>query len=207
MVSGSPLPVPRASQRLRCNMPLYNPSIQILDPNQRVFHTQNVIPLTTVFLPVSSVLYCSYLGKLQHTTTLARIKFWVSTAGAGAQTAEIGFLTSPAAPNGTGQTLTCVAAEVNANISSLTTTGLKQNTNAITTPIAAGSHVWVGIRTAMATTQPTISGSFGGDFNSGALLTRSGSAALAVNSTYVMSLITAAISTSAQCPRLLVTMD
>jgi len=43
-------------------------------------------------------------------------------------------------------------------VDALTSSSVKRNTSAFATDIAAGTHLWAGIRIAMVTTQPTIFG-------------------------------------------------
>jgi hypothetical protein len=108
-----------------------------------------------------------YLGKLGADTIVKFVEFWVSGAGAGAQTAEVALGSTPLGPNKANQSVTKLCAT--GTVDALTTTGLKRNTAAFNQTVPAGTHLWAGIRTAMATTQPTIFGRWG-DFSQGYML-------------------------------------
>jgi hypothetical protein len=111
----------------------------------------------TGLLLVSGAGYFVYLGRLSRVTTVRWVVFYVTVAGGGAQTAEVGYFSSAAAPSGNANTtLTTIAAT--GSVTSLTSTGQKSNSTDLNTSVAAGTHLWVGMRTAMAVTQPTIMG-------------------------------------------------
>jgi hypothetical protein len=137
----------------------------------------------------SGTAYFTYLGRLDADKVIKFIKFWVGTAGAGSQTAEVGLFSTPSAPCRAGQTLTKL--EATGTVDSLTTTGVKGNTSAFTGTRAAGTHLWAGVRTAMATTQPTIFGVWG-DFGSGYVLRTASATAFTSGTTYTGALVTAA---------------
>jgi hypothetical protein len=121
----------------------------------------------TSFTTVSGTAYFVYLGLLTALAQPKFVEFFVAAPGLGSQAAEVGFFSSPAAPNKANQTLTKLVST--GAVDTLTTTGAKRNTSAFATDIAAGTHLWAGIRTAMATNQPTISG-LGADFAQGRVL-------------------------------------
>lgn len=98
--------------------------------------------------------YFVYVGKLVTARTPLYVEFQVTGAGAGAQTAEVGLFSTPAAPNKTGQSLTKLVAT--GTVDDLTTTGIKRNTSALATSVPAGTHLWAGIRTAMSGSEPQI---------------------------------------------------
>lgn len=99
--------------------------------------------------------YFTYLGKLTDPFVANYVRFASSSAGAGAQTAEVAVYSSASAPvPGVGATLTLLAAST--ALDSLTSTGAKKNTTALGLNLAAGTHVWVGLRVAMVTTQPAL---------------------------------------------------
>jgi len=126
-----------------------------IDAVQRIFMSR--LPNVGVaFTTLTGTAYFVYVGKLAIDLTPKFVEFWVSTAGTGAQTAEVGLFSSPAGPNKAGQTLTKLVST--GTVDSLTTAGIKRNTSAFATSIAAGTHLWAGIRTAMATTQPAVGG-------------------------------------------------
>lgn len=105
-------------------------------------------------LLTSGMAYFAYMGFTSSDITIDYVRFLVRTAGAGAQTAEVGVYTSPNSPQGAAQTLTKIAAT--GTLDSLTSTGVKGNSSALGAAVSGGSHVWAGIRTAMATTQPRV---------------------------------------------------
>lgn len=106
-------------------------------------------------LLVSNTAYFVYLGVIQPSVTIKFVEFNVITLGVGAQTAEVGLFTSPLPPNKGSLVLTKLLAT--GTVDALTATGVKRNTAAFNQLITPGSlFLWVGIRTAMATTQPTL---------------------------------------------------
>lgn len=128
------------------------------------------------FLLISGTAYFVYMGEATSFGNTEKFcKFNVTTAGAGAQTAEVGIFSSPLPPNGTNQSMTKIVST--ATVDALTGTGVKANTTSFATSVTPGTYVWCGIRTAMATTQPTIEG-VSGDDSTGSILTLAGSGAL-----------------------------
>jgi hypothetical protein len=123
-----------------------------------------------VLLPVSAQLNAVYLGFFPVPVAITKVLFRVTAAGAGAQTAEVGLLTTPLGPNGANQTITKVSAA--SIVSSLITTGAKTETVAW----SLSGHCYLGVRTAMATAQPTFQGT--SDYGVGDILTVAGAAAL-----------------------------
>jgi hypothetical protein len=121
----------------------------------------------TSFTTVSGTAYFVYLGLLTALAQPKFVEFLVAAPGSGSQAAEVGFFSSPAAPNKANQSLTKLVST--GGVDALTTSGVKRNTSAFATDIAAGTHLWAGIRIAMATTQPTISG-LCADFSQGRVL-------------------------------------
>jgi hypothetical protein len=116
---------------------------------------------------VSGTAYFVYLGLLTALAQPKFVEFFATAPGSGSQAAEVGFFSSPAAPNKANQSLTKLVST--GGVDALTTSGVKRNTSAFATDIAAGIHLWAGIRIAMATTQPTISG-LCADFSQGRVL-------------------------------------
>jgi hypothetical protein len=121
----------------------------------------------TGLLLTADTAYFIYLGRTTRTETWDYVRFAVRSAAIGAQTAEVGFFSTPAAPARANQTVTKIAAT--GTVDDLTVTGPRANTNAFAQSIAAGTHVWAGIRTNMAATQPSIYGLFG-DLGHGRIL-------------------------------------
>ncbi len=132
----------------------------------RVFQT--VLPrVASGLLLVADTAYFVYLGRASRSMTPKYVEFYVVTGGTGAQTAEIGLFSTPLPPNKSSQVLTKLVA--NGTLGDLTTTGVKRNTSALATGIQAGTYLWAGIRTNMATDQPTMFAIFG-DFGQGSVL-------------------------------------
>ena len=169
---------------------------------QRVL--QSILPPVAVgtFLTISGTAYYLYLGRIARDITVLFAEFHVTTAGAGAQTAEIGLFSTTNPPNKSGQTLTKIVAS--GTVDSVTTTGVKRNTSSFAQAISAGTHLWAAIRFAMATTQPTCSGR-AGDMSQGHVLTTTGGGALTGLSTAAGTI--PAIATATVAPDVRVTLD
>ncbi len=135
--------------------------------DDRIFRSP-YLTTTSTFVLITGVAYWVYVGRMEQAVTVAFVEFHVPTLGAGAQTAEVAVASSPLAPNKANQTLTKIGATGTVDTLSATT-GVKRNTSTLAQAVAAGTHLWVGIRTAMATTQPTCVG-LSIDMNQGALL-------------------------------------
>lgn len=105
---------------------------------------------------VSGTAYWVYLGYNTHRQVMRFVELLIppAAAGSGAQTAELGLFYSTSPPNRANQTINKI--DATGTVDDLTTSGLKRNTSAFTTPVPAGVHLWAGIRTAMATTQPSL---------------------------------------------------
>jgi hypothetical protein len=126
-----------------------------MDGGSRVFSSP--LPnVATALTTVSGTGYFVYLGRTVTALTPKHVEFYVSTVGTGAQTAEVGFFSTPNAPNKASQTVTKLIST--GTVDALTATGVKRNTSAFATSVPAGTHLWAGVRTAMATAQPQISG-------------------------------------------------
>jgi hypothetical protein len=170
--------------------------------SQRIFMSC-LVPGNAGFLLLTGVAYFAYLGRTNKAITPKYIEFHVSTIGAGAQTAEVGFFSSPLAPNkAASQSLSKLVST--GTVDALTSTGVKRNTSAFSTSIPAGTHLWAGIRTAMATTQPTIWG-LAIDMNQGEVLSTASAGVLTAAGPWTGAKIAA--STAAICPDLRGTMD
>jgi hypothetical protein len=120
------------------------------------------------FLLVSGTAYWVYLGQIQVGVTVNFVRLRVAVIGAGAQIAEVALARSPLPPSGANQTLTKIAAS--GALGALTALGLNANAAPLAAQVLPGTHLWAGIRTAMAVTQPTLS-SLGRDWSRGELLT------------------------------------
>lgn len=169
---------------------------------QRVLQSALARVAVGTFLTISGTAYYLYLGRIARDITVLFAEFHVTTAGAGAQTAEIGLFSSTNSPNKSGQTLTKIVAT--GTVDSVTTTGVKRNTSSFAQLISAGTHLWAAIRFAMATTQPTCSGR-AGDMSQGHVLTTTGGGALTGLSTASGTI--PAIATATVAPDVRVTLD
>ena len=154
-------------------------------------------PGSAGFLLISGTAYFVYLGRVTAAFTPKYVEFHVSTIGAGAQTAEVGFFSTPSTANKSGQSLTKIVST--GTVDSLTSTGVKRNTSAFSTSVSAGTHLWAGIRTALATTQPTLWG-LAIDMGQGQVLITTSASALTGTGPWTGAIITA--STSVICPDL-----
>lgn len=155
-------------------------------------------PGTAGFLLISGTAYFVYLGRTKKSITPKYVEFWMSTAGSGAQTAEVGFFSTSGPPNKGALSLAKLVST--GTVDTLTaTTGMKRNTSAFATAVNAGTHLWAGIRTAMATTQPTIYGLMG-DWGGGQMQAAAGAGVLTGAGPWSGAIITASI--SAICPDL-----
>jgi hypothetical protein len=139
--------------------------IMLIPGNQREGGPRDGVIGTSVAL-ASGTAYFSYLGYVSFPFTPKHLGFHMNAAGTGAQTAELGLFSSPGSPNRAAMTLTKLIAD--AVVDSLTAAGplIRRNTNPWATLIPAGTHLWGGLRVAMAATQPTI-GAVGGDMLQG----------------------------------------
>jgi hypothetical protein len=145
-----------------------------IDSPNRVF--SSLLPnVATGITLTSGTAYFVYLGRTVAALTPKYVEFYVNTAGTGAQTAEVGFFSSPNAPNKGALSLTKLVST--GTVDALTSGGVKRNTSAFATSVPAGTHLWAGIRTAMATTQPAISG-LCMDFSQGRVLSTASAGAL-----------------------------
>jgi len=142
---------------------------------QRVLQSSLSPVAVGTFVTISGTAYYLYLGRMARDITVTFAEFHVTTAGAGAQTAEIGLFSTTNPPNKSAQTLTTIVAT--GTVDSVTATGVKRNTSSFAQLISAGTHLWAGIRFAMATTQPTCAGR-AGDMRQGHVLTTTGGGAL-----------------------------
>lgn len=142
---------------------------------QRIFRSI-LCNSASAFTMISGTAYFVYVGRTVRAVTPKYVEFHVTSGGTGAQTAEVGLYSTPAAPNKTAQALSKLVAT--STVDDLTTTGMKRNTSAFSTLIAAGTHVWAAIRVAMATTQPDIVG-LANDMEQGHVLAQTSSPALA----------------------------
>ena len=125
----------------------------IVSPRQRIFPPAPQLMTVGTIAPASNTGYFVYIGKVEKTTTFARVRFQVTSAGNAAATNEVGLFSTPNAPAGTAQTLTRLAASAVQN--STASTGIKSNITSMAVSIAQGTHLWAGMRSASLATQPT----------------------------------------------------
>lgn len=173
-----------------------------LSQGQRVLKSDAGRAAVATFLTITGTAYYIYVGRIVRASTVAFCEFHVTTAGAGAQTAEIGLFSSTNPPNKSGQTLTKIVAT--GTVDSVTTTGVKRNTTTFARAISAGTHLWAAIRFAMATTQPTCAG-LAQDMSQGHIHTTTGGGALTGLS--AVSGTIPAIGTATVAPDVRVTLD
>jgi len=131
--------------------------------------------VATAITPVNGTAYFVYLGRTTVEFTPKYVEFYVNTAGSGSQTAEVGLFSSTSPPNKGSLSLSKLVST--GSVSSLTSTGVKRNTSAFSTSVPAGTHLWAGIRTAMATNQPALAG-LCMDFSQGRVLSTASAGAL-----------------------------
>lgn len=163
---------------------------------------------TTITL-TSNTAYFVYLGRTIRDITVKFVEFYVNNSGSGTQNAEVGLFSTPASPNKAGQTLTKLIAD--ATLDALNSGGVKRNTTAFNSGsgyvVPAGTHLWAGIRTAMTTNQPSLSG-LCMDFSEGLVLSKTTAGALTASSSFAGSVVTpGTYLNTALAPDLRVTLD
>lgn len=131
----------------------------------------------------------AYIGYVVRDTTLTRVRFFLATFAVGTQAAEIAFASTPSAPNGASQVLTKLAATGSLPDLTVATGILKNNSVLLSCTVPAGTHLWVGIRSAFTgtPTQPTFYGT-GYDLGNGMYLRTTGAAALTGSTSWVGSI-------------------
>jgi hypothetical protein len=175
-----------------------------VDPLQRV--VCSLLPnVGTSITVVSGTAYFVYLGRTTVAFTPQYVEFYVSTAGSGSQTAELGLFSSTNPPNKGNLSLSKLVST--GTLSSLTTTGVKRNSSAFATSVPAGTHLWAGLRIAMATTQPAISG-LCMDFSQGRVLSTASAGVLTGSGPWTGAIISlGTYPNTAIAPDLRVTLD
>lgn len=168
--------------------------------SQRVFKS----PLSSVgtLLLISGTAYFVYLGKTTLAITPKFVELHVGTIGAGAQVAEIGLFSTPTAPSKAAQSLTKLVST--GTVDALTSLGVKRNTVAFATAVAVGTHLWAGVRAAMATTQPTMQ-ALAIDMAQGEVLSLVAAGVLTGTGPFAGAIIAASV--AAICPDLRATLD
>lgn len=102
--------------------------------------------------------YAVYLGQTREAAVWKHVECLMTTAGGGAQTAEVGLFSSPLAPNKAGQTLTKLWADGTVDSFTAVAPLVRRNTTPSAVSVAAGVHLWGVIRTSMAAAEPTLIG-------------------------------------------------
>jgi hypothetical protein len=156
----------------------------------------------TAFLLVSGVAYFVYLGRTTAAITPKHVEFYVSALATGTnEVGEVGFFSTPSAPNKAAQSLTKLVASGSVDTVK-TGLGVKRNTSAFGTSVAAGTHLWAGVRYALnagTVAQPTML-SLGYDFAEGQILSTAASGVLTGAGPFAGAIITA--SAAQVCPDL-----
>lgn len=170
-------------------------------PIQNIIQNTTLLQMTVGFTCITNTAYWIYIGYFPVATTVTNIEVYVTAGGSGGQTAEFALATSTTPPNRGSLTLTKLAAT--GTLGSLTSSNtVVRNTNSFAQAVSAGTHLWAGMRTAMATTQPAIA-AVTGDYSDGTILTTATPGALTGNGPWTGALVTAA--NSAQGPNMRVT--
>lgn len=174
------------------------------DQTQRILSSRLPNMGTTITV-VSGTAYFVYLGLLTSALTPKHVELFVLTAGSGAQTAEVGLFSSPAAPNKASQSLTKLVSS--GTVDAMSSGAVVRNTTAFATLIAAGTHLWAGVRIAMATTQPAIA-ALCADFTQGRALSTAAAGVLTGAGPWAGALITQGVyANSSTAPDLRATLD
>jgi hypothetical protein len=170
-----------------------------LDSRSRVW--SSLLPNVATAITLSSgTAYFVYLGRTVTALTPKYVEFYVNSAGSGAQTAEVGFFSSANSPNKGAQSITKIVST--GTVDALNTSGVKRNTAAFATSVPAGTHLWAGIRTAMATGQPAIMG-LCMDWSQGRILSTAGAGVLTGTGPWIGAIVAvAAYQNTAVCPDL-----
>lgn len=170
-----------------------------VDPGESSILTTR-LPIATALLLTEDVAYWVYLGRTTRDLTVNKVFLRTTTAGAGAQVAEIAIASSPTAPNRLGQTLTTLA--VNGTLDDLTAAaGVKGNTVALGLVVPTSTYLWAGFRVNMASTEPTVT-SVNLDLANGNILTTATAGILAVGTAYVGALTADTVATTGLAPYL-----
>jgi hypothetical protein len=147
------------------------------------------------------MVYCGYTVRA---VTCKHVEMYCGVVALGAQTAEVGLFSSPTSPNKAGQTLTCLTSS--GTLDTLLTTGTKRNTTAFNAGagyvVPAGTHLWAGVRTNMATTQPQLSRLLVG-MKDGSILQTNTAGIITTGNTYVGTVL----GDGTQPPNLQISMD
>jgi hypothetical protein len=174
----------------------------LLDGEQRVAVSK--LRTSLPFLTVNNTAYFLYVGYSLVPFTPKFVAAFVEVLGGVVQTAEVGIFSSPLAPNKAAQALTKLVAT--GVVNALTGVGAVRNTVAFATQIAAGVHVWVGLRTAMSVAEPTFSG-LGSDMGEGVALVTAAAGALTAAGPFAGTVVAAASIATPIAPDLRLELD
>ncbi len=133
--------------------------------------------------------YFNFLGRASTPFPIRRLYVRGTTAGVGAQTAEMGVFKSPLPPNASGQVVTCIWATGSID-SFLSVSATTKHGTTVDNSVAcsSGDYLWYGIRINMATTQPFVRACTA-DWRLGGLLVATGSSVFAAGSGYIANLL------------------
>lgn len=173
---------------------------------QRIYYSQ--LPTAAAsFLTISASAYFVFVGRTVVSLTPKYVELYLSAIAAGTVGAELGLFSSVSPPQKSSLSLTKITSTN--TLDSLTSgLGVKRNTNAFSTAIAAGTYLWAGCRFAFGTTQPTVWGHTL-DMGEGAILATTSSGAFSLNNSFTGSTIASSTTAtpSAQAPMLRITLD
>jgi hypothetical protein len=156
-------------------------------------------PSPTALLAIADKAYFGYIGETLAAATFTGVRFALTVIGAGADVAEVGLFSSPTSPNRSNQTLTKLTA---AALPNLPFTGIQYHDaifGSVAVPLA--THLWLGIRTNYAVTQPTFE-AVGRDFQAGYAMQALATGPLTGLATIAATLMTAPAYADAQVPRI-----
>lgn len=163
----------------------------VFDPSeQNIFNSQ--LPTIAGALTASGTAYWVYIGRAAKDLAVKKVISLLTVVGTSTQVAEVALASSPSAPNRAAQTLTVLQARGTLSDLTATANAPKFNTSDFDIVVPSTTHLWAGIRIAMAGTQPTLFGlSF--DASSGQVLSTAASGVLTAGTSYSGALIASAI--------------
>jgi len=189
---------PRSHRNNWAELEAFVPSVALSNPPVM----RSPLDASSSFTTVDGTAYWVYVGQVLVTCVPRFIEVGIRAAGTGAQTAEMCLASTPSAPNAAGQTLTKI--EATGSIGSLlATTAPIANSSPFSTTVAAGTHLWAGIRTAMATNEPQLHGILDDKLQGYVLLTAA-AGALTGSSTFAGTLAAYSSTNAAVAPALTV---
>jgi hypothetical protein len=131
---------------------------------------------------VNGTAYWLYCGQVSAAKTVVGLTSWVDTAATGVgSVCAVALASTPNAPNRAGQTLTKLGT---ASTFAPTSTGLMRPIASFAAAIAAGTHLWCGIKTTVVTLPPTFR-SVTDDLGQGAVLVTTGAGSFSSTASWV----------------------